>query len=180
LPGRSRRRRPASEPGELDRSQAVVAWRFWGVGESDGAFRLWSPFRATVWEPHEPLAAACFSPQLTLGSVRQRHQAPDANCRCGVYGGTYRELRTFLNTNLVRPSSTPVLGRVSLWGVVRHDDASWRATFGYPERLLVPTLLRNAFAVAKDLEAYDVPVTLLDLQDMFSALHPPAQLHVVE
>jgi hypothetical protein len=170
--GRSRLRIP--EPGELSRGQAVVAWRFWGVGESDdGEYRLQSPFRATVWEPGTPFAATCLSPQLTLGPLRHRHQAPDPGCRCGVYGGTYRELRTFLYSNLVRPSSTPVLGRVSIWGVVLEDESSsWRGSFGYPERLLVPTLLRNAFRVARDLEAYGVPVTMLDLQDMFSALHP--------
>jgi hypothetical protein len=149
-----------------------VAWRFWSIAETDAGARLVSPYRETEWEPGEPMLGRCLTPQLTLGPAGHRHQAPDLDCRCGVYGGTYRDLRSFLSTHLVRPSESPVLGRVSLWGTVIAGSDSWRASFAYPEHLLVPTFVRGAFSVAEDLEAYGVPVSILDVRDMFTALHP--------
>jgi hypothetical protein len=173
VPSLRPRPRAPRDSGPIDRSRAVVAWRFWGLGESAaGEARLRSPYRETEWEVDEPLAARCFGPQLTLSPSGHRHQAPDVLCRCGVYGGTYSDLRSFLSTTLVRPSSAPVLGRVSLWGTVIAENDAWRASFAYPERLLVPTFVRGAYAVAEELEAYGVPVSILDVRDMFTALHP--------
>jgi hypothetical protein len=165
--------RRARDSGQVDRSRAVVAWRFWGVGVDDaGRARLRSPYRETLWEPGEPFVARCLSPQLTLGPAGHRHQAPDPRCRCGAYGGTYRDLRAFLGTHLARPSEAPVLGRVELWGTVLVEHTSWRSSFAYPERLLVPTFVPGAYTVADELQAYGVPVGILDVRDMFAALHP--------
>jgi len=44
--------------------------------------------------------------------------------------------------------------------------------YGYPERLLVPTLITNALEIANALGAYRVPVTLLDVGQTFATLHP--------
>jgi hypothetical protein len=167
------RPRVPRDSGVIDRSRAVVAWRFWGLGKSEtGDVRLRSPYRETAWQVDEPLSAECFGPQLTLGHNGHRHQAPDANCRCGIFGGTYSDLRLSLNTALMRPSAAAVLGRVSLWGTVLAENDTWRASFAYPERLLVPTFVRGAFTVAEELEAYGVPVAILDVRDMYTALHP--------
>jgi hypothetical protein len=167
-----RRSRALHDPPQTDRAHAVVAWRFWSVDGADGEVRLRSPYRDTVWEVEEPVIARCLGPQLRLGPAGHRHQAPGPDCQCGVYGGTYRDLRTFLNGNLVRLERSPVLGRVLLWGSVLTEGPAFRASHAYPERLFVPTFVRGAFRVADELEAYGVPVTILDARDTFSALHP--------
>jgi hypothetical protein len=73
-----------------------------------------------------------------------------------------------------------VIGRVLLWGSVVEEDAAWRAELAYPQRLLVPTLLRDAYGVARDLEDYGVPVTLMDVGETYSALHPTTRVRAVE
>ena len=160
-----------------DRADPLVAWRYWDVGDADGRLHLRSPFRTVVWPIGEPLRAECFG--LKLAASGRAHDAPGDACRCGVYGGTYRELRTCLRTRLVRPSEAPVLGRVSLWGVVIADGNGWRAAEAYPERLVVPTLTRNAFAVAEALVTYGVPVELVDVRETYSALNPSTRLRAV-
>jgi hypothetical protein len=165
-------------PARRERPAAILAWRFWSADDASGEVRLRSPFRGAIWPVGEPLVAECLSPQLVFGSRRRQHDVPAEHCRCGVYGGTYRELRSFLNTNLVRPSSSPVLGRVLLWGSVVAGESGWRASHGYPERLLVPTLVRNAYAVADALETYGAPVTIIDVGATFNALHPPRYARV--
>lgn len=147
-----------------------MAWRFWSVHPN--GMRLRSPYHETDWEAGEPLAAKCLSPQLSRGPAGHRHRAPHPRCRCGIYGGTYRDLRAFLNTDLAQAAGVPVLGCVSLWGTVLAENNAWRASLAYPERLFVPTFLRGAFSVATELEAYGVPVQILDVQDLFNALHP--------
>ena len=169
----TRRPRTVRESRQLERDEAVVAWRFWRLDASDeGATRLISPYQGVRWEVGEPLIARCLAPQLTPGPSGHRQHAPDEKCRCGIYGGTYRDLRSFIETNLVRPATLPVLGRVSLWGTVIGENASWRASFAAPERLLVPTFLSGAFTIASELEAYHVPVAVLSVRDIFTALHP--------
>jgi hypothetical protein len=163
---------------DIPRGQAIVAWRFWGIESTAETVRLQSPFRATPWPVGKPIAAQCLGAQLGRRGGRRTHQVPDPDCRCGVYGGTYRSLRTFLEGNLMRPSASLVLGRVLLWGRVVADGSSWRATYGYPERLLVPTLVHDAYRVAAALEAYDAPVTLMDVGATFTALRQLTRLRV--
>jgi len=93
-----------------------------------------------------------------------------------VYGGTYRALRGFLSTTFVPPADSAVIGRALLWGDVVEEESSWRASYGYPDRLLVPTLVRNAYKIAEDLEAYNAPVLVLDLADTFATLNPSSYL----
>jgi hypothetical protein len=173
-----RRSRTSHDVHQTERANAVVTWRFWSVDGAGGPARLRSPYRDTIWEVDEPTLARCLGPQLRLGPAGHRHHAPDPDCRCGVYGGSYRELRTFLNSNLARLDRSPVLGRVLLWGVVIAEGGAFRASHAYPERLFVPTFVRGAYRVASELEEYGVDVTILDARDTFSALHPtsPAPL----
>jgi len=167
-------------PVHVPRQRAVVAWRFWGIAaDESGTFRLRSPFRATTWPVAEPFAAQCYGSKLSLRSARESHEAPGADCRCGVYGGKYRELRRFLAANVGQPNEAPVLGRVYLWGDVYEDDISYRASFGYPERLLVPTLLRSCHAIARDLEAYGAPVRVIDVGETYGTLHPETRVQLV-
>ncbi len=138
-----------------------------------------SPFRNDIWPVGEPLVAQCTGPGLTYGAQDGRHEAPSPNCRCGVYGGTYAGLRSFLNATFMPPAEAAVLGRASLWGSVIDERTGWRAQCAYPERLVVPTLLRDAEEIAHDLEAYGVPVVMLNAAETFAALHPPATPHSI-
>ena len=115
-----------------------------------------------------------------FGTRDRRHEAPSPDCRCGVYGGTYSDLRSFLNATFMPPAEAAVLGRTSLWGAVIDERSGWRAQCAYPERLLVPTLLRHAAEIAHDLEDYGVPVVMLDAAETFAALHPTATLRPIE
>jgi hypothetical protein len=160
----------------VGRSEALVAWRFWGLDESEGTTRLASPFRATPWPVAAPFQAECLATRLGGDARRAAHAAPGPRCRCGVYGESYRRLRTYLGANVVRPSASPVLGRVLLWGSIVAEGDAWRATYAYPERLLVPTLVHDAYRVAADLEAYGVPVSIMDVATTFTALHPATRV----
>jgi hypothetical protein len=164
---------------ERARAEAVVAWRFWDLDASGDQLLLRSPFRSSTWPLREPLHAECLGLNLPGRRSGRRHDAPGDECRCGVYGATYRELRAFLRTSLVRPSSLPVLGRVQLWGRLVGNEFGWRAEWAYPEQLLVSTLSDNAFAIAEALEAYDVRVSVLDARETFSTLNPETRLRAV-
>jgi hypothetical protein len=161
------------------RREGIVAWRFWDVETGEGATRLRSPFRSVTWPAGEPLHAECLGLRLAGRSSARAHAPPGDGCRCGVYGATYRELRTFLRTKLIRPAAAPVLGSVLLWGEIVADDYGWRAADAYPERVLVPTLSRRAFATAAALEEYGVPVEIVDVGEMYSALNPATRARAV-
>jgi len=173
-----RRQRPSTGTSRrhVTRDDPVVGWRFWGVSLRDGERRLRSPFRDTLWPVDEPLVAECFGTRRTIGLPEASHEPPADGCRCGVYGGSYRAVRAYLDTVVVQPAEAAVIGRAALWGEVVDDGASWRAQFAYPDRLLVPTLIRDAYQIAAGLEAYRVPVVLLDAAETFTTLQPNTYL----
>lgn len=177
-----RGRDPSSESRRrwVERRDALTGWRLWIVEREGDAYRLRSPFRDDVWPIGEPLVAQCTGPDLVNGPRGHRHEAPSPDCRCGVYGGTYSGLRSFLNATFMPPAEAAVLGRTSLWGAVIDERAGWRAQYAYPERLVVPTLLRDAAKIAHELEDYGVPVVMLNAAETFAALHPTATLRPID
>jgi len=160
----------------VTRDEPVIGWRYWGVSLRDGGYRLRSPFRDTLWPVGAPIVAECFGTRRLIGLPDRLHEPPADGCRCGVYGGTYRAVRAFLDTTFVPPAEAAVIGRSVLWGEVVEDGASWRAQYAYPDRLLVPTLMRDAYQIAAGLEAYGVPVVLLDAAETFTTLQPNTYL----
>ena len=60
-----------------------------------------------------------------------------------------------------RGDSIPVVGRVSLWGVVHEHEHGWRASCAYPISLFVPVVDDDDWVekVITDLRGYGVPVT---------------------
>lgn len=173
LIGESRRR-------WVERRDALTGWRLWNIEREGDEYRLRSPFRNEVWPIGEPLVAECTGSDLVFGARGRRHEAPSPDCRCGVYGGTYTGLRSFLNATFMPPAEAAVLGRTSLWGAVIDERSGWRAQYAYPERLVVPTLLRDAEEIAHDLEDYGVPVVMLNAAETFAALHPTAMLRPLD
>jgi hypothetical protein len=166
----------------VERRDALTGWRLWSVEREGKAYRLRSPFRHDVWPTGEPLVAECTGSDLVhWGRGREgRHEAPSSDCRCGVYGGSYSDLRAFLNATFMPPAEAAVLGRTSLWGAVIDERSGVRAQYAYPERLVVPTLLRDAAEIARDLEDYGVPVVMLNAAETFAALHPTATLRPID
>jgi hypothetical protein len=164
----------------VERDEAKTGWRFWGVTPDDGAYRLESPFRTNLWLAGTPLVAECLGTDISFGARSRKHDAPAASCRCGVYGGTFRGLRSFLRGTFVPPAEPVVIGRVTLWGAVIDERSAWRAQYAYPDRLLVPTLLRSADRIAADLEAYGVPVDVLDVAQTYVALNPTAAVRALD
>jgi hypothetical protein len=156
----------------LSFDQAVIAWRFWDISGEQGERRLRSPFRDTVWPTSRPLLAVCLSSYRSLEPAEAPHQPPAEACRCGVYGGTYDGLRAFLGATINPPAEPTVLGRARLWGDVIVEKTAWRASHAYAELLLVPTLVPDAYRIAKELEEYRVPVAVLDVVDTYATLNP--------
>jgi hypothetical protein len=155
----------------LSRAEGVSGWRFWEVGETPEGWRLRSPYWSTVWPAGEPFKAECLGIQKELRASARRHAAPGASCRCGIYGGTYGQLQSFLRANVAQYASVPVLGQVLLWGAVERCSNGWRASHAYPLALSVSTLSRRAYEIAAALEAYAVPVEVLDAGETFSAVY---------
>jgi hypothetical protein len=155
----------------LSRAEGVSGWRFWEVGESAEGWRLRSPYWSTVWATGEPLKAECLGVQKELRAFARSHAAPGESCRCGIYGGTYGQLQSFLRANVAQYASVPVLGQVLLWGSVEQGANGWRASHAYPLALSVSTLSRRAYEIAVALEAYGVPVEVLDAGETFSAVY---------
>ena len=156
---------------EVSRTEGVVGWRFWEVGETAEGWRLRSPYWSTVWATGEPLKAECLGVQKELRAFARSHAAPGESCRCGIYGGTYGQLQGFLRANVAQYASVPVLGEVLLWGAVEQGSNGWRASHAYPLALSVSTLSRRANDIASALEAYAVPVEVLDAGETFSAVY---------
>jgi len=160
---------------EVPRRDGVVSWRFWEIAETDDGWRLRSPYWSSSWLPGEEFRGECLVVDRALRVASQPHEAPGDACRCGVYGGTYGQLQSFLRANVARRAAVPVIGQVLLWGTVVPAQGGWRASHAYPLQLSVSTLSRRAYDVAAGLEAYDVPVDLLDAGATFTAVYAPRE-----
>jgi hypothetical protein len=148
-----------------DYIEPVVGWRLWYAVRGAGPLRLSSVFHKTLWPVGKPLAASCLCFRLPFWPFnRSEHEAPGDRCRCGIYAANVSTMRSYLPDHLGYTSAVPVIGRVSLWGVVHECTDGWRAGFAYPERLYVPTLdlgTARAREVVRDLRAYGVPVVAI-------------------
>lgn len=166
-------------PAERSRAAALSAWRAWEVHPHDGAIVLSSPFRSVDWPPGEPLHARCLAARLPGTSRVHAHGAPDPDCRCGIYGASLASLRGFVRSELARRRTITIIGRVLLWGGVVQSENGWRASYAYPERLLVSTLGRQPYVVAEGLAAYGVPVDILDARQTYETINPATHVRLV-
>lgn len=116
-----------------DAGAAIVGWRTWDLSSRQATGPLLHPVGSgvDVWTPMEPLRARCGVPPV-LSLFRRPHDAPDPDCRCGIYAA--RSLDAFERPRPAWPPP-PVVGTVSLWGRVIEHERGWRAAFAYPARL---------------------------------------------
>ena len=113
-------------------SEPVVGWRIWNLSEDASGPLLWpSGSGADPWPRRRPVEARCTIPRLLTTRMRS-HEAPDLDCRCGVYAS--ESLDVFGHERPAWPPP-PVVGRASLWGKVISHERGWRARFAYPDRL---------------------------------------------
>jgi hypothetical protein len=118
-------------------------------------YRLWrwdtgvlKSLNGQVWMPGRPLAAAC---RRVAACVCPAHDAPQLDCRCGVYAAkTFDHLRTLGCDEL------SIRGKVNLWGRVVEHERGWRAQFAYPQCLY--------------LASHDLPFTLAELDARLRSL----------
>jgi hypothetical protein len=160
-----------------DYVEPCVGWRVWSVVEHAGDLRLASLVYHVVWPLRKGVRAGCRRPLAALPWGRMPlHGAPDVHCCCGIHAvATVEDARPYLRCPLdesVRGLHR-VIGTVALWGRVVEGPQGWRAGLGYPEHLYVPAPRRRLFLprgrplarvddIARALEAYGVPVELVD------------------
>jgi hypothetical protein len=139
----------------------LVGWRAWRVVVAGGCLRLRSAVFDADWSPGTPLAAGC----------AHGHKAPALDCVCGIYASrTPAEALRYLVGRNDPDVVHRVAGEVQLWGLTVEGEHGWRAARAYPHRIWVPPRQTNALAVdvaaiRRELAAYRVPVTVLDVHE---------------
>ena len=127
----------------------AVGWKVWRV--ENGLLR--SVLYGDPWPVDAPVRATC------RRHVHVPHEAPHAACECGIHAG--RELAAWEHYLHVGAESR-VFGRVLLWGATVEGASGWRAAFGRPVEIVVPSAVERADEVADALRAYGVPVFVLE------------------
>lgn len=153
-----------------DLAAPIEVWRVWRVVSVGGGHQLGSVIKQALWPPGEPLVADCLRSRSLPSWLRRRprsgHDAPDAECECGIYGAALDRVGQYvLEALTVRPVAC-VIGRVSLWGTVIECERGFRASRAYPSRIYVPADVGGRRdggqeRVAGDLACYGVPIELL-------------------
>jgi hypothetical protein len=155
-----------------DAFEAIVGWRAWAITDVAGRFRLRSVVAPTLWPTREALGAQCLRPGLRLfRRLRFGHDPPREACECGIYAADAATAATY-GTPPADRVDRRIIGRVALWGVVVECEHGWRASNAYPYELVVPAhrfrddRLVPLEALAFDLTAYGVPVTVVDEDEL--------------
>jgi hypothetical protein len=90
------------------------------------------------WHPGRVLAARCRAAAV-VGTIAgcaegdDAHDAPQANCTCGVYAS-----KSFEHLHTTKYARCGLYGEVNLWGTVVEHEQGWRTQFAYPKSLYLP------------------------------------------
>ena len=89
------------------------------------------------WHPGQSLAARCrasavVGPIVGRSEAADDHDAPHANCTCGIYA--VKTLDHFRSAGYERFG---IYGEVFLWGKVVEHEQGWRAQLAYPKKLFL-------------------------------------------
>jgi hypothetical protein len=160
-----------------DLLEAIVGWRAWAISELAGTFVLRSIVAPTVWPAREVLEAKCLRPGLRpFRRWRFGHDPPHDTCECGIYAAGASTAASY-GTPPADRIDRRILGRVALWGVVAECEHGWRASHAYPYEIVIPEhrfsddTLVPLEALAFDLTAYGVPVTVVDEDELSELMH---------
>jgi len=146
-----------------DYVEQFVAWRVWRVVRRDGEYILGSIVKRTLWPAGEALAAECVGHQrLWPRRRKQRHDAPEAQCDCGIYAAPLDRVGPYA-AEAPFGRIARVLGEVALWGTVIECEYGYRASHAYPARIYVPADAGDPWRlswedVALGLWRYGVPI----------------------
>jgi hypothetical protein len=163
----------------------------WSVVAAEDGLRLASLVYHELWEPREAATARCRRTLAALPWGRiPLHDPPNYDCCCGIHAvSTSDRALAYLDSAVDKsPRAVQrVLGTVSLWGRVVESERGWRAAHAYPSCIVVPSrrLQRAAAAalwpyrlsprdVARELEAYGVPVELTQIGRLRGTTRRPA------
>jgi hypothetical protein len=84
-------------------------------------------FNESQWTPGSAFEAVCAQTRLH----GFKHQAPKADCTCGVYAARNEEELFRIGFDFC------ILGQVWLWGRVIEHEGGWRAQYAYPKSFIV-------------------------------------------
>jgi hypothetical protein len=138
------------------------AWRVWKVVRRDDLYHLGSVVHRTLWPATEALTADCLRRRLPRIRRRHRHQAPAADCECGIYAAALEHVGRYV-AEAPCDGVARVLGKVALWGTVIECERGYRASRAYPTRIYVPADAGDPWRVSWDevalgLWRYEVPI----------------------
>lgn len=150
-----------------DLVQVITAYRAWRAESVNCQVRLFALGQDVIWEPRQKAEAECiqwtFWRKLGLSPNKARpreHEAPDANCGCGIWGfKSFENLRLALGRSY-KPS---VIGKVSLWGRVIETENGFRAQYAYPQKLWACS---NGWSAEELGLVYGVPVKTVQSGDL--------------
>jgi hypothetical protein len=120
-----------------------------------------------LWLPGRPLAARCRA--AARGTIVGRaenthdaHDAPQANCSCGIYAA-----KTLHHLRSAGYERYGIHGEVYLWGKVVEHERGWRAQLAYPKNLFLssdalPFTLTEIQSGLKMLTTYRIDIFVAD------------------
>lgn len=107
---------------------------------------------------------------------RAPHEAPVAECRCGIYAVPFEFVSTLAFDEILGPARrTFAIGSVSVWGEVVECEHGLRAGFAYPEQLFVPSACAGAERAVAGLADYGVPVETIEAPTMAATVEAIAE-----
>lgn len=125
--------------------EPFTAWRGWKANPQGHLFAV---SHQVEWRPREDMHAVCNGGAM--------HDAPDADCSCGIYCLKSAEHVTRHVTP--RIGGREVIGQVSIWGRIIVATEGYRAEYARIERLFVPGYEEYDWNVAKWMyDIYDPP-----------------------
>jgi len=140
----------------------IIAYRAWRCDAAGLKSVCGEP-----WNPGQPLATRCrvYSAGTIVGraeAAHDAHDAPQANCTCGVYAA--KSLEHLRNTGYDRFG---IHGEVYLWGKVVEHERGWRAQLAYPKNLflsphVLPFTLAEIQSRLKMLTTYRIDICVAD------------------
>jgi hypothetical protein len=145
-----------------DYISAIVGYRGW-TWDTKGLKSLCGE----RWHPNHSLAARCRA-SAVVGTIASRveghdsHEAPQANCTCGVYAA--KSLEHLRKNGYDRCG---IYGEVRLWGTVVEHERGWRAQLAYPKNLFLspdalPFTLAEIWPRLQALTLYGRDIFVLD------------------
>jgi hypothetical protein len=150
---------PTPEPGLKDGgviTEPIIGYRDFVLRTSiDGPILM--SRNDHPWPYRKRQRALCAAQGTANVQPFSQHDAPDADCHCGIYAYARPDDPNLKSTNVV-------WGEVALWGEVLICEKGFRAEFGYPLTLFMKDNGRKTVRyLAEELEdLYGVPVFLVE------------------